>query len=135
MLNLSIRKRVGAVETQLAFADTSIAHVAGRGYGLRFYIRGSELKAQMWDSTNGQAIQRPWDIEVTDTSLTTGTLQGFRSISLTSNTNVNAVVAYAFGKNNYPQVFNVERSRNGAVKSIPVGAAVNVNEPLTTIVR
>jgi len=135
MLNLSIRKRVGGVETQLGFVDTQIAHVVGRGYGLRFYIRGSNLKAQLWDSNNGQAIQRPWDLEVTDTDLTTGTLQGFRSISFSSNTNVNPIVAYAFAKNNYPQVFVVERSRNGAVKSIPVGADVNVNEPLTTIVR
>lgn len=134
-LTLGIRKRVGGVESSLGSVATQIEHVVGRGYGLRFYIRGSDLKAQLWDSNNGQALQRPWDLEVTDTDLTSGTLQGYRSILVTSNTNVNPTVAYAFTKNNYPQVFNVERSRNGAVKSIPVGAAVNVNEPLTTIVR
>lgn len=134
-LTLGIRKRVGGVETSLGSVTKQIAHVVNRGYGLRFYIRGSSLKAQLWDSTNGQALQRPWDLEVTDTDLTSGTLQGFRSILITGNTNASPTVAYAFAKNNYPQVFNVERSRNGAVKSIPVGAAVNVNEPLTTTIR
>jgi hypothetical protein len=135
LLVLSIRKRVAGVESQIASKSLSIAHVANRGYGLRFYIRGSNLKAQCWDTNANQALQRPWDLEATDTDLTTGTLQGYRSISFSSNTNVNPTVAYSFAKNNLPQVFNVERSRNGAVKSVPVGADVNVNEPLITIMR
>jgi len=134
-LTLSLRKRVAAVETEIASLDTQIAHVANRGYGLRFYIRGSSLKAQLWDQTNGQDISRQWDLEATDTSLTTGTLQGFRSISFSSNTNVNPTIAYSFAKNNHPQVFNVERSRNGVVKSLPAGSDVNVNEPLFTTMR
>lgn len=135
LLTLSIRKRVAAVETQLASRAMQISHVVNRDYGLRLYIRGSQLKAQCWDTTASQSLQRSWDLTATDTDLTTGTLQGFRSILITGNTNASPTVAYSFGKNNFPQVFNVERSRNGAVKSVPVGAGVNVNEPLITIMR
>jgi hypothetical protein len=133
-ITLSIRKRVAGVETELASMATTFAHVASRGYGIRLYVRGSAIKAQFWDSTMMQAVDRKWDLQVTDVDLTTGTGYGFRSIVATANTNVNPVIAYAFGKNIYPQKFIVERSINEVVKSLPVGSDVNVEKPLVTTI-
>lgn len=133
-LTLGIRKRVGGVETSLASLDTMIPHVVARGYGLRFQIRGTTLRAQCWDSNNGQAIDRPWDLETTDSDISTSDFFGFRSILASANTNVNPVIAYSIPRN-YPQRFVVERSINGVVKSLPAGSGVNVDKPLTTIMR
>lgn len=135
-VNLAIRKRIAGNESQVGSATLQIPHVAGRGYGLRLYIRGSLLKAQLWDALNGQAVDREWDIETGDADLlAVGTGFGFRSILSPSNTNVDPVIAYAFPKNNYPQRFIVERSINGVVKSLPATADVNVDRPMFTTAR
>lgn len=132
---LSIRKRVAGVETELMSIITAQPHVAGRGYGVRLYIRGTAIKAQFWDSSLPQATDRKWDLETTDTDITTGTAFGFRSIVSSANTNVAPVIAYAYPRNLYPQRFVVDRSINGVVKSLPIGSDVNVDKPLITTAR
>jgi hypothetical protein len=134
-ITLSIRKRVAAVETELISMVTAQPHVAGRNYGVRLYIRGTAIKAQFWDSSLPQATDRKWDLEATDSDLTTGTGFGLRSIVATGNTNVAPVIAYAYPRNLYPQMFIVDRSINGVVKALPIGSDVNVEKPFVTTAR
>lgn len=134
-ITLSIRKRVGGTETELVSIATAQPHVAGRTYGMRLYIRGTAIKAQMWDSSLPQATDRKWDLETTDTDITTGTGFGLRSITSAANTNVNPVIAYSYPRNLYPQRFIVDRSINGVVKALPSGADVNADRPLVTTAR
>lgn len=132
---LSIRKRVAGVETELGSLITAQPHVLGHTYGVRLYIRGTAIKAQFWDSILPQATDRKWDIQVTDSDITTGTAFGMRSIVSSANTNVAPVIAYSYPRNLYPQRFIVDRSVNGVVKALPIGADVNVDKPLITTIR
>lgn len=134
-MDLTIRKFVAGVQTQLATVYTGLTHVANTKYGLRFHIRGTTLRAKVWVASATQANEAVWDLVVTDSSLTTSAGAGTYSLRASSNTNANLVVAYSQYRLNYPHRFIVERSINGVVKALPVGSAVNVERPLRTQIR
>lgn len=89
---LSIRSRVAGTETSLGTYTTTLTHTAGAYYRVRFWGYGTSLKAKAWDV--GSTEPDDWQIEVTDTALTTAGSVGARSISITGNTNTNPVISY-----------------------------------------
>lgn len=134
-IDLSIQKIVAGVQTQLANIYTGMTHVANTKYAIRFHIRGTTLRAKAWVASVPQANEAVWDLTVTDSSISTADFTGLRSIRAAANTNASLVVAYSQYRLNYPQRFLVERSINGVVKTLPVGAAINVDRPLITEIR
>jgi hypothetical protein len=126
-LVLTIRKRVAAVETQLGTATIERTYAAGTFVRVRFQGFGTALKAKAWLASDREPDR--WNVEVTDSSLTTSSLIGVRSISAAANTNVNPEVRYDNLNLVNPQTYTVTRSANGAVKTQSAGAAVALAYP------
>jgi hypothetical protein len=130
-INFSVRKLVGAVDSVLVTQITlPFTHVAARLYGVRLQIVGTTVRGKAWDTTVAGSENKDWDFEVTDTDLTTGNLVACRSIVASANTNVNPVIAYDNFTDRAPQVFQVERSKNTVVKSLPVSSDVALAYPM-----
>ncbi|NUO43725.1 MAG: hypothetical protein HOV82_17015 [Streptomyces sp.] len=129
---LSIRKRVAAVETQLGtYSLLGFTYTPGTTFiRVRFQVIGSTLRAKAWPSTDAE--YGPWQIEVTDTDLTTSDFLGVRSISSSANTNVNPEVRYDNVETISPQAFTVTRSVNGVTKAQSAGADVRLAYPAMT---
>lgn len=124
---LSLLKRVAGVETQLDTFTTTLTHVAGTFYRMRFKVTGSDLRARIWAVTSTEP--GVWHVDATDTDLTAAQSWGCRSISFTGNTNVNAQIRYDDFDLVNPQILTVERSRNGVVKAQALGEAVSLAYP------
>lgn len=126
---LTIRKRVGGVETELGTFTTGLTHVAGTFYRLRFQGVGSTLRARIWAVT---AVEQEsvWHVQVTDTALTATGGLGVRSILAAANTDVNPIMSYDNFASLNPQTFTVARSVNGVVKAHSAGAAVRLAHPM-----
>lgn len=130
-LTLTIRKRVAATETEIGSYSAG-SYSAGTYYRLRFQAAGSRLRAKVWPA--GSREPSEWQVDVTDTSLTTSTYIGARSISASSNTNVNPEIRHQDLRVSSPQTFHVVRSVNGVVKPQPVGARVSLFQmPFTAL--
>lgn len=129
-LVLSIRKFVAAAETQLGTRTLRDTYSALTYVRVRFQASGSTLRAKAW--VVGALEPGPWQVEVTDTSLTTSAFIGTRSISATANTNVNPVVRYDDYEVCNPQTFTVTRSVNGVTKTQQAGADVRLAYPAYT---
>jgi hypothetical protein len=127
VINLTIRKRVAATETQLATVTANFTHTAGTFVRVRFQVIGSTLRAKVWKVADSEPYE--WMLTVTDTSLTTSSYAGIRSISATANTNVNPEVRYDNYDMANPQTFLVTRSVNGVVKSQTNGTDVRLASP------
>jgi len=124
---LTIRKRVDATETELG-TYTGPTYTAGTYYRLRFQVSGSTLRAKMWQSSTPEPPV--WHVEVTDTSHTTSTYFGTRSISASTNTNVNPEIRYQSLRVVNPQNFTVTRAVNGVVKSHTAGTQARLADPV-----
>ncbi|MET8475438.1 hypothetical protein ABZY90_19520 [Streptomyces sp. NPDC006422] len=129
-LVLSLRKFVAAAETQLATLTLPDVYSAGTYVRVRFQAQGSTLRAKAWLA--GALEPGPWQVTVTDTSLTTSAFLGARSISATANTNVNPQVRYDNYEVVNPQTFTVTRSVNGVTKAQSAGADVRLAYPAYT---
>lgn len=127
-LTLTIRKRLASVESQLGAYTLMGAYTPGTYVRVRFQAEGSTLRAKAWLASGVEPD--PWQIEVTDTSLTTSLFIGVRSISSSANTNVNPQVRYDDLEVVNPQTFTVTRSQNGVVKTHSAGADVALANPL-----
>lgn len=123
-INLTIRKLVAAAETQLGSYNTRLTFSAGTYYRLRFQAQGTTLRARMWEA--GTAEPTNWQIEVTDSSLTSAGSIGCRSIADVGNTNVNPIISFDDFECFNPQIMTVTRSVNGIVKSHSSGADVRL---------
>lgn len=89
---LTIRKRVAAVETQLAGGTVAtLTHAANRVFSVRLKASGSSLMAKIWLASAGEPTD--WTFTVTDTDLTEIGSVGFRSLLNAGNTNPLPVVA------------------------------------------
>ncbi len=86
---LSLRKRTPS-ETLLDTADTSMTHVAGQSYYVRFRVQGSNLMAKAWITTETEPVD--WQVSAVDTSLTAAGDIGTRSYVSPTNTNTLPVV-------------------------------------------
>jgi hypothetical protein len=131
-LTLTIRKRVAATETELASLNLlGFTYTPGTTYiRIRFQVIGSALKAKAWPVDSLEPGS--WQIEVTDTSLTTSDFIGLRSISASTNTNVNPEIRYDTFEVTNPQKFTVTRSVNGVTKTQAAGADVRLAYPAVT---
>lgn len=130
VLTLSLRKRVAAVETELTTVDLMDTYTAGTYVRLRFQLIGSTLRAKAW--LVGNLEPGSWQLETTDTSLTTSDFIGLRSISSSSNTNVNPEIRYDNYEVANPQKLTVTRSVNGVTKAQTSGADVRLANPAYT---
>lgn len=128
-LILSLRKRVAAVETQLATFTPGITYAAGTFYRIRLQIIGSSLKAKIWAASGAEP--GPWQVIATDSSLNTPVFLGVYSILAGANTNGSAVqVRYDNLELANPQTFTMPRSVNGVVKAQSAGEDVRLVTPV-----
>lgn len=131
-IDLTIQKRDGGVQTDLVNFTTSLTHVAGTSYRIRFQIEGSSLRAKAWQV--GDAEPLAWQAQATDTALSGGPDVGIRSILFTGNTNVTPVTSYdnlfvtTVADNR--QTLAVTRSVNGVVRSHDNGSDVHLFQPV-----
>lgn len=130
-LTLTIRKRVAATETELGSYSAG-TYSAGAYYRMRFQAADSRLRAKVWPAGSREPAE--WQVDVTDTSLTSSTYIGVRSISASSNTNTNPEIRHQDLRVSSPQTFTVVRSVNGVVKAQPVDARVSLFQmPFTAL--
>lgn len=126
---LTIRKRVGGVETELGTFTSTLTHVAGTFYRLRFQGVGSLLRARIW-AVAGTEPEGIWHVQLTDTALTAAGSLGVRSILAAANTDVSPVMSYDNFASLNPQTATVVRSVNGVVKSHSAGTSVSLLTPM-----
>lgn len=126
-IGFSVRKRVAAVETQLASFTTTFTHVAGTSVRVRFQVTGSTLKAKIWPASRVEPSG--WNIQTTDSSITAAGSTGFKSVRNAGNTNANAEFRFDSLDLINPQTFSVTRSYNGVVKSQSSGTSVKLRHP------
>ncbi|MFE0801080.1 carbohydrate binding domain-containing protein [Streptomyces sp. NPDC058812] len=126
-LTLTLRKRVTGTETELDSHTVEGGYTAGTLYRIRFQASGSTLRAKAWPATGFEPNM--WQVEATDTSITTSTYLGLRSISASTNTNVNPEIRYDDLDVVNPQTYTVTRSQNGVTKSHTAGTAVALAYP------
>ncbi len=84
VMNLSLRRRVGGTETELASLTTSLTHAASTFFTMRLRIVGSVLWGKIW------AVGTPepdWMVSATDTQITVSGRVGVRSILDAANSN------------------------------------------------
>lgn len=127
VITLTLRKRVAGVETQLDTFTTSLTHSAFTFYRLRLQVSGSKLRARVRQAS--AAATGNWQVSATDTSLTTGSNVGMRSVRQTANSNANLVVSFDNMQLLNPQRFTVERSYNGIIKAHSAGSDVLLAKP------
>jgi hypothetical protein len=126
-MTLTIRKRIAATETELGAVAVPGTYTAGTYYRLRLQASGSTLRAKVWPASSAEP--GAWQLEVTDTSLTTSTYIGLRSISGSGNTNTGPEIRYRDFDVVNPQAFTVVRSVNGVVKTHTAGTPVALATP------
>lgn len=127
VMTLTIRKRVGGVETELATYTTALTHSAFAFYRLRFMVHGTALKARVWAASGLDPVG--WQIETTDSSLTSGSNVGCRSVRQTANTNAGLIVQWDNFELLNPQTMTVTRSVNNVVKTHSSGADLRLANP------
>lgn len=124
---LSLRKRVGGVETQLATLTTLMAHTAAGYFRIRLQTEGSEVRAKAWKRGTGEPPS--WQLTATDTSLTLGTNVGCRSVRQNANTNAGLVASWDNFGLSTPQRLTVQRSLNTVVKGQDAGTPLALVQP------
>ncbi len=127
-LVLGIRRRINAIEALLGSYSFPASYSATTFYRVRFQGKGSTFRAKMWTATD--AVETPeWQVTVNDSTFSTASFFGTRSISSPSNTNVNPVVSYDNYQIVNPQTFTVTRSINGITKAQVAGEDVRLAYP------
>ncbi|MFJ5259084.1 hypothetical protein ACIQAC_01235 [Streptomyces sp. NPDC088387] len=126
-VNMTVRKRVAGVETQLGTYTSGLTHVAGTFYRVRVQSAGTTLRAKIWLASTPEP--RQWQIEVTDASLTAAANVGSRSFANTGSTAVSPVMRFDNFLIVTPQRMTVTRSVEGIAKGHAAGAEVRVHKP------
>ncbi|MFB7278045.1 hypothetical protein ACFCZV_13135 [Streptomyces hydrogenans] len=127
-MQLTLRKRVGGTETELAALVLTSTYTAGTAYRLRLAVQGTNLMARTWLATADEPTT--WQVTATDGDLTTPDVIGLRSLLGSGVTNVPMVFAFDDIRSS-PQQATVTRSVNGIVKAHAAGAAVRLHQPTT----
>lgn len=129
-VTLTLRKRVASVETILGTwaGGVGAAHTAFGKFFIRLQVRGSTLRCRAWAAS----VPEPgmWQIIATDSSLTTGTAVGARSVRAAGNTNANLLANWDDFELLNPQTFTVTRGINGVSKSHAAGTDVRLARPV-----
>lgn len=129
-LTLAVIKMVAGVETSLGSATVERTYTPGVLVRVRFQATGSTLRAKAWLASG---VEPPgWNVSVTDSAITTSTSLGLRSISASTNTNVNPEIRYDDVDVINPQTYTVTRSVNGVTKPHTPGTSVTLAYPAVT---
>jgi hypothetical protein len=129
VLILSLRRFVGAVETQLATFTLPDTYTPGSTWvRVRFQVQGATLRARAWLATGAEPAGS-WQVTATDSSHSTSAFLGTRSISSSANTNVNPVISYDNLRVINPQTLTVTRSVNGVTKAHTANADLSLAYP------
>jgi hypothetical protein len=126
-LQLTLQKRVGGTQTDLATVSIPGTHAANTLFTLRLQVQGATLRAKAWQTGS---VELDWQATVTDSSLTGAGQVGVRSTLDGTNTNT-LPVTYSYDNFQVlnPQTFTVTRSINGVVKSHSAGEDVRLAYP------
>ncbi|MFJ9662860.1 hypothetical protein ACIRPR_33535 [Streptomyces griseoflavus] len=124
---LTLRERVGAVETVLGSHTSDLTHTAGTWYRVRLKTIGSSLRAKVWLASATEPAA--WQITVTDTSLTAAGSVGTRSYRNTGNTSAGVEMRFDNLRVINPQIFTVRRAVNGIAKDHTAGTDVRLANP------
>lgn len=89
-MTISVRKRVGNVETQLAFLATGFTYVADAVYTMRFTVQGTQLRAKVWLASGSEPAA--FQVTATDSDLSTPDDLGLRTLTDAGLTNVPPIV-------------------------------------------
>ncbi|HET6504621.1 MAG TPA: hypothetical protein VFG87_28060 [Amycolatopsis sp.] len=124
VMSLLVSKRVAGSGSTVATASLSTTYVGGTTYRIRFQGIGQALRGKIWLPAG---TEPGWNIDTTDSSLTTGTNAGAFA------RNDTAVTTHVMSYDNFtvtnPQTFTVTRSVNGVSKAQSAGAAVKLWKP------
>ncbi|MEU0671368.1 hypothetical protein ABZ330_00450 [Streptomyces sp. NPDC006172] len=126
-VNLDLRKRTGGTESSLGTYASPITHAAGTYVRCRMRVQGSVIQAKVWPASGFEPAH--WHVTAYDTSVTTSTYVGCRSISSPSTTNVNPSVRYDQFEVVSPQTMTVTRAVNGITKAHAAGTAISLADP------
>jgi hypothetical protein len=126
-MTLTLRKRVAAVETELATVTLNGTYTAGTYIRMRFQVTGSTLRAKAWPASGFEPAG--WQVTADDTSITTCAFLGLRSIPATGNTNVSPEIRYDDLDVIGPQTYTVTRHVNGVTKTHTAGTSVALAHP------
>lgn len=122
---LSLRKRVGGSETELAAFTTGLTHAAGTRFAVRLQLFGTALQGKAWLASGAEPTG--WMVSATDSDLTGPGDVAIRSLLSSLNTNTLPVTASWDDLNvPIPQRLTVTRSANGVVKTHSIGAEVHL---------
>ncbi|MFC8515472.1 hypothetical protein [Streptomyces sp. NPDC057257] len=131
-VTLTLRKRVAGVETTLGTYSSGVgaSHTALGRFYIRLQVAGSTVRCRAWAA----ALAEPavWLLSVTDTSLTTGSRVGARSVRNAGNTNANLLANWDDVELLNPQTLTVTRSVNTVVKAQSSGTAIALAHPAYT---
>lgn len=127
VLTLAVTKILAGVETILGFTTVERTYTPGTLIRVRFQATGTTLRAKAWLASGFEPAG--WNVTVTDSSITTSTSIGLRSISSPATTNVNAEVRYDDLDVIGPQTYTVTRSANGVTKTHTAGVPVALAYP------
>jgi hypothetical protein len=129
-VTLTLRKRVAGVETILGTWSGGVgaAHTLFGKFFIRLQVRGSKLRCRAWAAATAEPGQ--WQIIATDSSITTGSAVGARSVRTSGNTNANLLANWDDFELLNPQTFTVTRGINGVSKSHAAGTDVRLARPV-----
>jgi hypothetical protein len=121
-VTIDIRRRVGGTPTTLtSTVTTALTHSAGTFFSVRFSIQGSALKARVWLSSATEPST--WDVEATDTQLTTGTRIGVRSVVATGTSNEPVVFSFDELRTAVASYATIDRTLDGVTYTTVRGAS------------
>lgn len=125
-LTLRIRKRVGGTLTLITSAVSATAHALSPWRILRAEVAGSTIRAKVWSA---DAAEPGWEVQATDTALTSGGSAGCVVRRETGNANATTTAYDIFTTTPRFQPFTVTRSVNGISKAHPAGADIRLAQP------
>lgn len=125
---LSLIKRVAGAASGIVSATLQEIHSAGNTWNIRLKISGDKLRARAWKSTTTE--YKYWQVQGTDTALTTGERNGAGVRRETGNTNGTQNIDFDNHTLYNPQILTVNTaSVYGLSKNLAVGDAVSLERP------
>lgn len=124
---LQMFKTVAGAGSSISSAFTVGTHSAGNQWWIKLSCSGTSIKARAWK--NGATEPPWWQVEATDSSLTSGTNVACLARRETGSTDGTVNAEWDNLQTLTPQRFTVQRSRNGVVKTHAAGAQVRLWSP------
>lgn len=120
-MSLDLRKRVANVQTVIGSGTIATTHAINTQYKMRMQAIGSRLRCRFWPASTSEPVT--WNIDMTDTSLTTGTQIALRSALTTGTSNAPNVVSWDNLVEENPTYAVVDRTTDNINYTIVRGAS------------